>query len=238
MSNIIITGASSEIGQAICKNLVKSGDNAILHYYKNPQNCKGLQKELPGKCQILQADFSDQESTANFCKQLREIDTLINAAGYTKTDLLPNITEEDILKMLKVNILAPIKICQAVIPAMIVKRRGCIVNISSVAATRGNRGQTVYAGTKGFIESFTRSLTAEYGSKGIRVNCVAPGAVNAGSLKELLTYASDDVKKSIISNRLGSPQDVATLVAFLCSDDASYINGKCIQVDGGFMRGI
>jgi 3-oxoacyl-[acyl-carrier protein] reductase len=140
--------------------------------------------------------------------------------------------------MINVNIIALIKICKSVIPAMIVKRKGCIVNISSIAATRGNKGQTVYAGTKGFVESFTRSLTAEYGSRGIRVNCVAPGPIDAGSLKELLTYASEEVNKSVVSNRLGKPEDVASVVAFLCSEKANFINGKCIHVDGGFMKGV
>ena len=121
---------------------------------------------------------------------------------------------------------------------MIVKRKGCIINISSIAATRGNKGQTVYAGTKGFVESFTRSLTAEYGARGIRVNCVAPGPIDAGSLKELLSYASEDVNESIVSNRLGEPGDVASIVAFLCSEEADFINGQCLHIDGGFIRGI
>ncbi|MCP4154266.1 MAG: SDR family oxidoreductase, partial [bacterium] len=137
-----------------------------------------------------------------------------------------------------VNIDAFTRICAAVIPGMTARRRGCIVNISSAAATRGNRGQTVYAGTKGYMEAFTRSLAAEYGAKGIRVNCVAPGPIAAGSMTELLGYAEEEVKKSILSKNLGTPEDVAYITAFLCSPKAAFINGKTIGVDGGIMRGI
>jgi len=236
--NIVITGASSDIGLAISTKIIRPEDQVILQCFRNPDKCNQLKEKLKDSCNIIISDFSDPESIENFCKQLPEIDILINAAGSTITNLLPNFSDKDILKMLYVNIFALTKICQAVIPAMIVKRKGCIVNISSIAATRGNKGQSVYAGTKGFVESFSRSLTSEYGSRGIRINCVAPGPIDAGSLKELLSYAAEDVNESIISKRLGNPDDVASAVEFLCSEEAEFINGKCIQVDGGFMRGI
>jgi 3-oxoacyl-[acyl-carrier protein] reductase len=140
--------------------------------------------------------------------------------------------------MVQANITALVKLCRAVIPGMVVKRRGCIVNISSAAATRGNPGQAVYAGTKGFMEAFTRSLAAEYGGKGVRANCVAPGAIDAGSLRELLALAPDEVPESSALRRLGTPDEVAAVVAFLCSDDASFISGRTIGVDGGFCHGV
>ena len=141
---------------------------------------------------------------------LGDVDILVNAAAFTRTDLLPNLNDNDIVRMINVNIKALIAVCRAVLPAMMVKRKGVIVNISSVAALRGNRGQSVYAGTKGFMESYTKSLAAEYGGRGIRINSIAPGAIDAGSLKELLSYAEDVVKKSIASNRLGTPEDVGS----------------------------
>jgi 3-oxoacyl-[acyl-carrier protein] reductase len=140
--------------------------------------------------------------------------------------------------MLAVNIRALIEVTRAVLLGMMMRKRGVIVNISSIAALRGNRGQSVYAGTKGFMESFTRSLAAEYGRKGIRINAVAPGPIDAGSLKDLLGYAPGEVKEAIAAGRLGTPKDVAAATAFLCSDDAAFINGRIIPVDGGFMRGI
>ncbi len=235
---IAITGASSDIGRAIFAKIVAPEDHIILQCHKNAENCKQLQENHTGPFDLIIADFSDPASVDRFCKNLPELDILVNAAGSTISGLLPNCSNEDILTMLNVNVLALIKICKSVLPAMIVKRKGCIVNITSIAATRGNKGQSVYAGTKGFIESFTRALTAEYGSRGIRINCVAPGPIESGSLKELMNYAADEVHGSVVSSRLGRPEDVAALVGFLCSDQAEFINGKCLQVDGGFMKGI
>jgi 3-oxoacyl-[acyl-carrier protein] reductase len=239
MSNrIVITGASSLIGQAIAKRLITKGDNVLLHCFKNSSACSHLAEADNHTSEIVTADFSKDEDILRFCKILGDVDILVNAAAYTKTDLLPNLNDIDIERMINVNIKALTAACRAVLPAMMVKRRGIIVNISSVAALRGNRGQSVYAGTKGFVEAFTRSLAAEYGGRGIRINSIAPGAIDAGNLKELLSYAEDAVKKSIASNRLGTPEDVAAAVAFLCSPDASFINGACIAVNGGFMTGI
>lgn len=236
--NIAITGASSLIGQAIAKRLLAKGDHVILHCFNNPGACGSLAESTVYSSEIVAADFTKKEQLDVFCKGLRDVDILVNAAACTRTDLLPNLSDDDISGMIQVNIQALVAVCRAVVPAMMVKRRGVIVNISSVAALRGNRGQTVYAGTKGFVESFTRSLAAEYGGRGIRANTVAPGAIDAGSLKELLSYAEEAVKKSTAANRLGTPDDVAAAVAFLCSPDAGFINGACISVDGGFMTGI
>jgi len=239
MSNrIVITGASSLIGQAIAKRLIAKGDNVLLHCFNNSSACSYLAEGDDYRSEIITADFSKDEDIISFCKTLGEVDILVNAAACTKTDLLPNLNDIDIERMLNVNIKALTAVCRAVLPAMMVKRRGIIVNISSIAALRGNRGQSVYAGTKGFMEAFTRSLAAEYGGRGIRINSIAPGAIDAGSLKELLSYAEDAVKKSVATNRLGTPEDVAAAAAFLCSPEASFINGACIAVSGGFMTGI
>lgn len=239
MSNkIVITGASSEIGQSICKKVVKPRDHVILQCFKNEAKCSKLKKKYTDLCEIVTVDFNNTNSVEKFCKQLHDIDILINVAGYTVTALLPDLKEKDIQKMINVNVIAIVKITKSVISGMVAKHKGCIVNISSITATRGNRGQTVYSGTKGFIESFSRSLAAEYGSRGIRINCVAPGPISTGSLKELLSYAPEEVKQSIVSNRLGKPEDVGSVVAFLCSKEAEFINGKCISVDGGFMKGV
>jgi 3-oxoacyl-[acyl-carrier protein] reductase len=237
-NNIVITGASSQIGQAIAKRLISEGDRAMLHCCRNSSACKSLVESTRAYCEIALADFTKQDDLSAFCNALEDVDILVNAAACTKADLLPNLSDEDISNMIAVNIKALATICRAVIPAMMVKRRGIIVNISSVAALRGNRGQSVYAGTNGFVESFTRSLAAEFGSRGIRVNSVAPGAIDAGSMKELLLNAEDLVKKSTAMNRLGSPEDVAAAVSFLCSSDAAFINGACINVSGGFMMGV
>lgn len=239
MSNkILITGASSEIGAAICKELIKEGDIAILHYFRNKERLTPFCETFGDNCRLVSADFADISQLDHFAGKRNDIDILVNAAAVTRADLLPVLKDEDMTRMINVNILSTVKLCRAVLPGMVTRRRGCIVNISSVAALRGNRGQSVYAGTKGFIESFSRALAAEYGARGIRVNTVVPGAIEAGSLRELLAYGEEEVRNSIVSKRLGTPEDVAAVVAFLCSEKASFINGKSIPVDGGFCRGV
>jgi 3-oxoacyl-[acyl-carrier protein] reductase len=238
MHKILITGASSQIGAAIAGKVVMQGDHVILQYFRNQTLCLSLKEQFGENCDLVSVDFSDKGALEGFCKNLGEVDTVINAAAVTGMGLLPALTDTDILRMLEVNILGTVMICRAVIPAMVHRRAGCIVNISSVAATRGNRGQSVYAGTKGFVESFTRAMAAEYGSRGIRINCVAPGPIEAGSLLELLSLAPEEVKQSIAGNRLGTPRDVATAVAFLCDPGACFINGQTLHVDGGFMKGV
>jgi 3-oxoacyl-[acyl-carrier protein] reductase len=235
---ILITGASSEIGMAIAEIFNKEGNSLVLHCFKNKQKLVEKAFAFINAVNIVSADFCNEAQVNEFIASLSDISVIVNAAAYTKADLLVNLTDSDIQRMMQVNMLVPVKICRALIPQMLVKRKGTIVNISSIAASRGNRGQSVYGGTKAFLESFTRSIAAEYGIKGIRINCVAPGAIDAGSIKELMQMAPDEVKQSIALNHLGTAKDVASLVHFLCSEEASFINGQTVHVDGGFMRGV
>jgi 3-oxoacyl-[acyl-carrier protein] reductase len=235
---ILITGASSDIGLSISRKFDDPENHLLLHCFKNKEKLENETRAFKASTTIIPCDFTQNDSLEAFVAGLRDVSVIINAAAITSTDLLVNISDNDILKMLQVNILATVKICKALIPQMLAKRSGAIVNISSVAAQRGNRGQTVYGGTKGFLESFSKSLAAEVGTKGIRVNCIAPGAIDAGSIRELLNIAPDEVKKSISLNRLGKPDDIASLVSFLCSDEASFITGQTIHIDGGFQQGI
>jgi 3-oxoacyl-[acyl-carrier protein] reductase len=238
MNKILITGASSDIGLAISEKFNQSENSLVLHCFKNRQKLIERTKGFKAEVNIVNADFCDDSQVNELISSLKDISIIVNAAAYTKADLLANLTDADIQKMLQVNVFVPVKICRSVIPQMLVKRKGIIISISSIAASRGNRGQTVYGGTKGFLESFTRSLAAEYGMKGIRANCIAPGAINAGSIKDLLQMAPEEVKNSIALNRLGTPLDVASGVYFLCTDDASFISGQTIHLDGGFLKGV
>lgn len=236
--NIVITGASSVIGAAICRKIIRPGDMALLHCFRNDASCRCLAEKLGADCTMISADYADPSALEGLCRAASDCDILINCAAITKTGLLVQMPDHDLHSMLASNITALVKLCQAVVPGMLLKRKGCIINISSVAATRGNPGQAVYAGTKGFMEAFTRSLAAEYGPKGVRANCVAPGTIEVGSLKELLALAPDEVRQNSALRRLGSADDVAAAVAFLCSDEAGFISGRTIAVDGGFSRGV
>lgn len=235
---IVITGGSSEIGNAIIEAILKDGDHIIIQTNRNYEECKERFNHLEDRCEIVTLDFQNDSSIDQFCSHLNDVDILINAAAVTINAPLPHLSMEQINMMVDVNIMGLVKICRAAIPSMISRRSGKIINISSIVASRANRGQTVYAGTKGFIESFSRALAAEYGSRGIQVNCVAPGPIDAGSLKDTLGYAEKEVKESIVAKRLGTPQDVANAVRFLCDDESSFINGTTLKVDGGFIKGL
>jgi len=235
---VVVTGASSEIGLAICRAVVREGDRLTAHYRSHGDAVAKLIAELGGAGEAVGADFGNDGELADFCRRIAETDVLVNVAAVTRTGLLPEMADADIRTMLAVNAAAPAMLCRAVLPGMVSRRSGCIVNISSAAARRGNPGQSVYAGTKGFMEALTRALAAEYGRRGIRVNCVSPGPIEAGSMKDLLAYAGDEVKGGVSLGRLGTPAEVGAAVAFLCGDGASYINGVCLSVDGGQMRGL
>lgn len=233
---IVITGASSEIGQAIAKKIAAPGDEVLLQYCRRPAGCEALAKALGGRA--VKADFGDPAELSAFCALLDETDVLVNGAAVTRPGLLPDMTPEDISAMVAVNINALTRACAAVIPAMCVKRSGVILNISSVTAARAARGQSVYSGTKGFMEAFTRALAAEYSPRGVRANCVAPGAIEAGSLKDLLASAGKEVKEAVALGRLGTPGDVAEAAAFLCGPGGAFITGQVLRVDGGFRHGV
>ena len=235
MGKIVITGASSAIGWEIAKVMSEMNKPMLLHGNRK--------RELPltefsSDAEFVTADFSSSSELEEFIAHLSDVDILINAAAYTVTGLLPQTSDESIDKMVTVNINALVKICKAVIPSMCIKRSGIIINISSSTASKVYRGQSIYAGTKAFTETFSKAIAAEYGRKGIRCNCVAPGAINTGSLELLTQIAGDLLKHVNASNRLGEPQDVARIVAFLCREENSYINGSVLHVDGGQWMGI
>jgi len=238
MRRVVVTGASSEIGLAICRAVFRKGDRLLAHYRSHHDGLESLASSLGGECSLVRADFTKADELEGFCRSIGDVDVLVNGAAVTRTGLLPQTAEGDVRDMLAVNAGAPVAICRAVLPGMVSRRSGCIINISSAAARRGIPGQSVYAGTKGFIESFTRSLAAEYGRRGIRVNCVSPGPIDAGSMKELMAYAGDEVKASVSLGRLGTPDEVGSAVAFLAGEGASFINGVCLAVDGGQLRGL
>ena len=235
MGKIVITGASSEIGWAITKALSVLNKPMLLH--GNRRNDLPLAK-LSSEAEYVTADFSSSNELEAFIAGLSDIDILINAAACTVTELIPQTSDESIDKMIAVNITALVKICKAVIPPMCIKRSGIIINISSATASKIYRGQGIYGGTKAFAETFSKAIAAEYGRKGIRCNCVAPGAIKTGSLELLTNIAGDQVKQINAANRIGEPKDVANVVEFLCREDNTYINGSVLHVDGGHWMGI
>lgn len=231
MGKIVITGASSEIGLAIARRLSSLGKPMLLQFNSHAPAFEGAE--------LVQADFARREDMKRFMSALDDVEILVNAAALTLTDLLPQMEDEEIERMLQVNVLAATLLCKAVIPRMCLKRKGIIVNLSSVTANKVYRGQSVYGGSKAYLEAFTKGLAAEYAKKGLRCNCVAPGSINSGSMQKLIIQTGrDDLQEVNASHTFGTPEDVAAAVAFLCSEDSRYINGTVLHVDGGYWLGL
>ncbi|MDO5321997.1 MAG: SDR family oxidoreductase [Bacteroidia bacterium] len=235
MGKIVITGASSGIGLAIAKRLASLGKPMILQYRKNVEQ---LSDAVPDAT-LVKVDFSDLKAVEDFAASLDDVEILVNAAAVTETGLLPTLETESIEKMISVNILATTLLCRAILPRMCLKRKGVIVNISSVTAQKVYRGQSVYGGTKAYIETLSKGIAAECSKKGVRCNCVAPGSILSGTMEKLvISTAGTDLKGVNASDRFGTPDDVAAAVEFLCSDNSNYINGAVLAVNGGFWLGI
>ncbi len=235
MGKIVITGASSEIGLAITELLAELHKPMILQCSKNIQSLS----KWNDRATVIKADFGNEAQLDDFISQLSDVEILIYAAARTDTGLIPQIELKALKESIQVNIIAYTRICQAVIPQMCIKRNGVIIGISSVTATKVYRGQGVYSGTKAYMEAFTKSITAEYGRKGIRSNCVAPGSINAGTLKKLgEVITTDQIRQLNASGQLGNPADVARVVNYLCQPETTFINGSVIHLDGGHWLGI
>jgi len=235
----LVTGASQGIGEAIAEELGKEGATVVLVDIQK-EKMEDVANRLAGqgiRALPFEADVTDFEqvnaATEFAVKELGKIDHLVNNAGITRDSLLLRMKEEDWDLVLKVNLKGAFNFSRAVLKHMFAARYGRIVNISSVVGLMGNFGQTNYAASKAGLIGFSKSLAREVAGRGITVNCVAPGYIATPMTEKL----SEEVKKAFLEvipmKRFGLPVDVARAVKFLCSDQAAYITGQVINVNGG-----
>ena len=240
----IVTGGSRGIGRACVARLAAEGAKVALVYHSNQQAAEALLAELksaPGEVRAVQADVRDLQRAHEIVDPLFDewghIDVLINSAGIVRDGLLGAMTAEQWRDVIDTNLGGTFNYCHAVTQPMMMMRRGSIVNLSSTAAEFAARGQVNYAASKGGIDGLTRALAKELAPRNVRVNAIAPGMIETDMSQVVRGIAGDQIKKMIPMKRIGAPEEVAAVAAFLASDDAAYLTGQVLRVDGGLSLG-
>ena len=227
----LVTGGSRGIGRAVALELGRAGADVVVGYRSEADQAEAVASEVGGRA--VQADVSDPEQAKALVEGAGDIDVLVNNAGTTRDGVLARMLDEDWRTVLETNLSSTFYTCRAAARGMMKRRAGAIVNISSIVGVHGNWGQTNYAASKAGMIGFTKSLARELGSRGVRANVVAPGYVETA----LTDAIPEDARGTMLSNtplgRLGDPENVAAAVRFLVSDEASFITGEVLLVDGG-----
>lgn len=240
----LITGGSRGIGKQVALRFAKEGYNIAINYVSDKTDTQGLEKELKEQNANIQVflkkvDVTDYEEVEKFIKEVidefSQIDVVVNNAGITKDNLLMRMSKEDFDKVIDVNLKGVFNVSKLVTPYMMKKRKGSIINVSSVVGVAGNAGQCNYAASKAGIIGFTKSLAKEIASRNIRVNAIAPGFIKTDMTEVLSDTVKENINNQIPLKRMGEAEEVAKVVYFLGSDESSYITGQVINIDGGMV---
>lgn len=233
----LVTGATGGIGKSICHFLVQQGAFVVMSG-TNQSKLEALQAELPqGQTAVLSCDLGNADSVnALFDKAEHEheqIDILVNNAGITKDGLAMRMKDDDWEQVLAVNLSAAFRLCRPAVKAMMKRRSGRIINISSVVGAMGNPGQVNYVAAKAGLIGLTKSLASEVATRNVTVNAVAPGFIQTAMTDVLNAQQKERILSGIPAAKMGQPEDIAAAVAFLASDEANYITGHTLHVNGG-----
>ena len=241
----LVTGGSRGIGRAVVEALAREGAKVAFVYHSNADAANDVVSTLAGEGHndvwAVQCDVADKAAcdqvVSDLVEKWEKIDVLVNNAGVIRDGLLMAMDEEDWKTVINTNLGSVYNFCHAVVPLMMRKRYGRIVNMSSVSAEFGNPGQANYAASKGGVQGITRCLAAELGKRKITVNAVAPGFISTDMTEAVRNLAEDKILSQISLKRLGAPEDIAAATLFLASEDAGYITGQILTVDGGLSLG-
>lgn len=238
----LITGASRGIGRAIALELGRQGANIVVNYAGSKEKADQVVKELKEigvKAISVQANVSDEESVKSLIKTSLEefdrIDILVNNAGITKDNLLMRMKESEFTDVIDTNLKGTFLCTKAVTRPMMKQRSGSIINVASIVGVSGNPGQANYVAAKAGVIGLTKSVALELATRNIRVNAVAPGFIKTDMTDQLTEEQKEKTLKMIPLEALGEPEDVANVVRFLASEDAKYLTGQTIHVDGGMV---
>jgi 3-oxoacyl-[acyl-carrier protein] reductase len=234
MKNIIVTGGTRGIGEAIVRKLSIS-NNVIFTYLKSTEKALHIEKETSSKSYKVDGRNSDEVEVfvKNVVKEYSKIDVLVNNLGITDDSLFVVMNNNKWDNVIKSNLYSTFYFSKYVAKEMIKRKEGNIINISSVVASLGNKGQMNYIASKSAIEGITRAMAIELASRNIRVNAIAPGFIETDMTNSISNDKKEKIKNSILLKRFGKPEEIANLVNFLISEESSYINAQVIQIDGG-----
>ena len=227
----LVTGGSRGIGRAIALELGEAGAEVVVGYRTGRDEAEAVASEIGGRA--VQADVSDPESAKALVEAAGDVDVLVNNAGLTRDGVLARMSDDDWRTVIDTNLSSVFYTCRAAARTMMRRRSGAIVNVSSIVGVHGNWGQTNYAASKAGIIGFTKSLARELGSRNVRANVVAPGYVKTQLTDVLPEGATTAMLEATPLGRLGDPEDVAGAVRFLCSEEAAFVTGAVLLVDGG-----
>lgn len=237
----VVTGASRGIGRAVAERLAGERMHLVLNSRKEEPlkavaaACMAHEVEAVYLC----ADVGEVAAADQLCQlalqRFGRLDVLVNCAGAVVEAPLGILEDDEVQRLVTTNVLGVTWMTRAALRPMLKQRSGVIINFSSVLASRPGRGNAVYAGTKGYVESFTRAMAAELGRKQIRVNAIAPGVIATDMTRPVMNLAGPAILERIGLNRVGTVQEVAAVAAFLASDEAAYMHGAVIAVDGAFL---
>lgn len=236
MANILVTGGSRGIGAAIAKKFAEQGDTVYITYCKSKEAAQALEQQY---CiHPIFADFREErgafKSGKAIAEQIGTIDTLVNNAAVSVVDVFQCVSEEDCTALYRVNLFGTVDMTRAILPTMLQQHAGNIINITSVWGQTGASCEVDYSVTKGGIIAFTKALAKEVAPSGIRVNAVSPGVIDT----EMNAHLSEEDRKELAEEtplqRIGKPEEIADAVAFLASEQAAFITGQVLPVNGGF----
>ena len=232
----LVTGATGGIGGEIAKHLHKAGAVVAISG-RNEDKLKALASELGDRVHVLPADLSTSEGVDKLVKEatdaMGKVDILVNNAGLTRDNLSMRMKDEEWQQVLDVNLTAPFKLAKAVQRGMMKARFGRIINITSIVGVTGNPGQTNYCASKAGMIGWSKSMAQEVASRGITINCVAPGFIATAMTDALNDDQKDRINGTIPMGRMGGPEDIASATLYLASDEAAYVTGQTLHVNGG-----
>lgn len=227
----LVTGGSRGIGRAIAEELARGGASVVIGYRSGADEAAEVAAAIGGRA--IQADVSDAESAARLVAEAGDLDVLVNNAGLTRDTLVMRMSDDDWHEVIETNLSGTFYTCRAVARGMMKRKGGSIVNVSSIVGIHGNAGQTNYSASKAGIIGFSKSLAREVGSRGVRVNVVAPGYVQT----RLTDAIPEELQQGMLAQtplaRFGTPEDITGAVRFLASDASSFVTGAVLVVDGG-----